>query len=346
MSKRESELVSLRKADTDDEEEEELLIKKSHRVVRQPTEDDLLLESSTLDDVLAALNDAKYIAPLVALCVLLVGMYLTTDIFRPVQESSPRLSHEEFKDIRPVLTVKEMANIYVSTMYAETQFKLPEPWYDDVALKFSTVTDRHGHHHPPEVFFSGVVYGISAANPHHIEFSESRRRLQDGDLLAALKSDLQKMVPAPTSIFERYAENNDTSFNDRGYAIYFSLDDLKEQGMLSSDSHEPWKRTLEPVLKVARSHKQVYITQWYPKKFGRQDVTAVLDNAHRHETVIRQIIPTRTGLNNIKSTAAVWLMSTNFTAPTITEVGIKKQWTEDDHWSHYPVDSGGEEVSR
>lgn len=97
MPKKESELVSLRNVDTsDDDGEEDHLIKHTNPVVIQPTEDDLLLESSTLEDVFAAINDAKYIAPLVALCVLLVGMYLATDPFRPVQQRTPRLSHDEF----------------------------------------------------------------------------------------------------------------------------------------------------------------------------------------------------------------------------------------------------------
>lgn len=170
------------------------------------------------------------------------------------------------------------------------------------------------------------------------------------------------------SILTRYAVNDETSFSDRGFAVHFSLDDLKQQGMLSSDSHEPWKRTVDPILKIARDYRQVYVTQWYPKKFGRQDSvsasgtgtgTPVNANAnvkkeeknddvtsalHRHETVIRQVIPTRTGMKNIKSTAAVWLMSTNMTAPTIPEVGVFKAWTEDDHWSHYK--EGGAEKEK
>lgn len=100
MPKKESELVSLHKEvsveGTEEEEEEELLLEKSHRVVKQPTEDDLLLESSLLDDVFAAINDAKYIAPLVALFVVLVGIYLATDVFRPGHQRTPRLSHDEF----------------------------------------------------------------------------------------------------------------------------------------------------------------------------------------------------------------------------------------------------------
>ena len=143
-------------------------------------------------------------------------------------------------------------------------------------------------------------------------------------------------------LVRRYTENNETSFADKGFAVYFSLDDLKSQGMLSSDAHEPWKRTVEPILKVARDYRQVYITQWYPRQFGRQDVAAVSENPYRHTTVVRQIIPTRTGLNNIKSTAAVWLMWTNFTRPTIPDAAYKKPWTADDHWTHYPTESNSQ----
>ena len=95
MPKKESELVSLHKADSSDEEEE-FLIRKGNPVVRQLTEDDLLLESSTVDDLLAALNDAKYIAPLVALCVMLVGLFMATDMLHPHPTRTPRMSPDEF----------------------------------------------------------------------------------------------------------------------------------------------------------------------------------------------------------------------------------------------------------
>mmetsp|Transcript_16311 Transcript_16311/g.30449 ORF Transcript_16311/g.30449 Transcript_16311/m.30449 type:complete len:215 (+) Transcript_16311:94-738(+) len=204
MPAKESELVSLHKEDSsDDEEEDDQLLKKSAHVIKQPTNDDLLLESSLLDDILASINDAKFIAPLASFLVILLGMYLAIEPFHPRAVRTPRLSHEEFKEIRPVLSVEEMANIYVSTFYAETHFKLPEPYYDNVALKFSTSVDRHGHHPPPELFYDGVVYGVSASNPHNIEFSASRRRLQEEDLLADLRAQLEAMTPSPTAVFER-----------------------------------------------------------------------------------------------------------------------------------------------
>lgn len=75
------------------------------------------------------------------------------------------------------MQVTVWVNIHTSCLpfnlcaFSETSFKLPEPWYDLVALKFSTSVDRHGHHQPPEVFFGGVVYGVSSNNPHNLEVS-------------------------------------------------------------------------------------------------------------------------------------------------------------------------------
>jgi hypothetical protein len=105
--------------------------------------------------------------------------------------------------------------------------------------------------------------------------------------------------------------------------------------MLSSDERSPWKRSLDPILKIARKHRQVYVTQWYPSKFGRQDVPAVEEDPHRHEVIIRQIIPTRTGLNNIKSTATVWLWTRNSSEIETPPSVIRRPWTDDSPSSEY-----------
>lgn len=60
-----------------------------------------------------------------------------------------------------------MANIYINTFYGETVFELPEPYYDTVALKFYTTASKHGHFQPPEIFYSGVIYGITSENSHN-----------------------------------------------------------------------------------------------------------------------------------------------------------------------------------
>jgi len=225
----------------------------------------------------------------------------------------------------------------------ETMFKLPEPYYDTIGTRFHTTASKHGHFRLPDLFYTGVVYGITAENSHGMEFTERRRLQESGgiqseeDLFDSLWKDVLNMDPKPTNVFERYARNNQSTWTERGVAVHFSIEDLENQGMLSSDKNFPWKRTQEPVLRVARKYRQIYITQWYPSKFGRQDVPAVEKDPYRHTTIVRQIVPTRTGLGNIKSTAAVWLSHTNGSEPEIPPRILRKAWTEDDHWTHYPV---------
>ena len=103
--------------------------------------------------------------------------------------------------------------------------------------------------------------------------------------------------------------------------------------MLSSDQSRPWKRTQDMILNVARDFKLAYIFQWFPHRFGAEDS----DDPLKHVVVVQEIVPTRTGLDNIKSSATVWLSAINFTEPFRPPTIIKKEWTSDDHWSHYSV---------
>lgn len=86
--------------------------------------------------------------------------------------------------------------------------------------------------------------------------------------------------------------------------------------MLSSDTLQPWKRVLDPILWTARKFKQVYITVWYPYQFGdpikTEKITYPL-RKFRHINIIQSVIPTRTGLDGLKSTSAVWMMEKNNT---------------------------------
>lgn len=183
-----------------------------------------------------------------------------------------------------------------------------------------------------------------------------------------MKADLAEMPIQPTFIMERWATYNDTIWNERGYAVYFSYDDLSKQGKLSSDILQPWKRIVEDVLTVARKHKQVYITVWYPHQFGgerkrslqesrmliekapvvpipvtKATFTEVLeDNSiavheqhrflkqfhenYRHINIIQQIIPTRTGLDGIKSSAAVWVSAINGSDPFSFQQKLALDW--------------------
>jgi hypothetical protein len=91
-------------------------------------------------------------------------------------------------------------------------------------------------------------------------------------------------------------------------------------------------------MKIARKYRQIYVSQWYPVQFGRQDGPELEGDPHRHQAIVRQIIPTRTGLGNIKSTGVVWLWMVNGSNPIKeNHDAVKKPWTKDDHWTHYPI---------
>lgn len=92
--------------------------------------------------------------------------------------------------------------------------------------------------------------------------------------------------------------------------------------MLSSDVLQPWKRVLEPVLWVARRFKQVSVTVWYPHRFGVPASDGPKSETYprrkyKHTNIIQSVIPTRTGLDGLRSTSAVWLMERNNTPATI-----------------------------
>jgi len=112
-------------------------------------------------------------------------------------------------------------------------------------------------------------------------------------------------------VHQRSARCNSTTWHENGFGVYFSYKDLEEQGMLSSDPLLPWKRMQEPIMWIARKFKQVYITVWYPKQFGVKDTNPTADHRHRHTVIIQSVIPTRTGLDGLKSTAAVWMTARN-----------------------------------
>lgn len=117
---------------------------------------------------------------------------------------------------------------------------------------------------------------------------------------------------------------------------YFSYEDLSSQGMLSSDALRPFKRIETIVLELARKYKQAYITVYYPHVFGHGQVQQVVAAdglpeivsrysnqraQHRYTSIIREVIPTRTGLDGIKSTSVMWLSKVNHEEPHLSDEG-------------------------
>jgi hypothetical protein len=234
---------------------------------------------------------------------------------------------DDLKKVRPVLSQDELYKIMGDTMHAETQFWLPEPSNDRIKLRFHRGATKEGNHQPPELFYSGVVYGLTAYNSHELEFSRdlpmaSFERM--GDVLLNMK-------PTPTSLMQRSASNNVTGWIEPGYAVYFSYDDLKKQGKLSTNVLSPWSRVEEDILAIARDFKQVCFFRWSPYRFGA-DVKGP-GNRHIHESVIQHVVPTRTGLDELKSSVVVWMSQVNGSNVERQWDVVEREWTDEDHWT-------------
>jgi hypothetical protein len=221
--------------------------------------------------------------------------------------------------IRPYLSLEDMTYIQKVTMNAETQFSMPSPNPDKVKLRFYKAAPQHGTPPPPELFYEGVTFGLSDENPYNLGYTA-----QLSPMNKKLLTDLQGMHPNPTYVINRTAHFNNSLWSETGYAVHFSYADLEKQGKLSSDLLQPWKRVAEDILQIARAYKQIYITAWYPHSFGKRNLNEEKEftdrrklnnrsseedrtDLHRFDIILQQIIPTRTGLDGIKSTAAVWL---------------------------------------
>lgn len=302
---------------------------------RNPRRDDHTvpaeLKTSVWEDVCDAVYESRYVSMFALLVALYCGYSVT---IAPYQTSGPSLTPEQrsleaLKYIRPVLTKEKMAEIYTDTLYGETSFELPRPSYDTARLMFQAQASKHGHFRAPSLFYEGVVFGLTWQNSHQLEYYDP------GATVVALEQALLKMEPKPSSTFLRSSRNNATGWMEEGLAVHFSNADLQQQGMLSSDVARPWKRTQEGVMQIARRFKLAYIYQWYPHHFGVVDV----GDPYKHSVVIQEVVPTRTGLDGLKSSATVWLSALNYSEPSRPPKIIRKEWSSEDHWSDYPVDN-------
>ena len=325
-----------------DEELVQLETELSLLEMRQGKGESDLVGETIINEMLCAMWDARYLGSLLALLGLLIGYQLTIAPYQGVSSAESSLEDVELWKIRPMLTEEEQYAIHLNTMNAETEFTLPLPSYDTIKLRFHSAVTLKGSHQPPEMFYNGVTFGLTEGNSHNLDYHRHR------DLMYSdMYEDLRNMRPVPTSIMARSSQFNVTGWYEKGYAVYFSYKDLERQGKLSSDKLQPWKRVLEDVLLIARNYHQVCITVWYPHEFGRpsKDEDLFRDQNHKddpeydehlYQTVLQQVIPTRTGMASVKSIVPVWMSAINSTAPPERSPDMYlKEWDEDDHWSHY-----------
>eukprot|EP01032_Pedospumella_encystans_P024805 gene24805-28036_t len=202
-------------------------------------------------------------------------------------------------------------------------------------MRFVPVVDKHGTHELPDMFYEGVMFGVSHGNSHNVEYSRDQPDLS----YSSLWSELTTMKPTPTHVLRRTATCNETDWTERGVGVYFSYADLQKQGMLSSDKLQPWKRVYEDLLWTARKYKQIYIMVWYPHQFGAPETSPKAGRMHKYTNIIQMVIPTRTGMDGLKSTAAVWLMARNETAVKIPPKMIRLDERTMEVDSYVSVDS-------
>ena len=287
------------------------------------TNDEVSPEISIRDQITQSFIDARFTAPLAAILCTVLAYQLTIAPYVESNSFSHSSDHavQQAEFFRPYLTHSEMSNVQSISMNAETLFVMPHPAKETIKLRFHSSATEHGTHCLPEMFYRGVTFGITDGNPFQLQYT-ALKTFEAGNLL----HDLQEMNPHPTYIMDRSAVYNSSSWSETGYGVYFSYVDLAKQGKLSSDRREPWKRVLADMLVIARDYHQVYLTVWYPHVFGEETkvkgektgetiTVDTEDNSHRHEVIIQQIVPTRTGLNGIKSTSTVWMSAINNSAP-------------------------------
>jgi len=283
---------------------------------------------SLLQEIQLAFWNARYMAPITALIGVFLAYQLAVAPYQVNFMERQVSAVEDLGTLRPVLSPVEMRIIHTNLMHAETQFWMPLPSYDTIKLRFHPAVTSAGVHQPPELFYKGVVFGLTDKNSHKLSYTESHRDLAYTDL----HQDLLQMRPHPTNVMMRLASNNGSRFEEAGYAVYFSYEDLEKQGKLSSDTLKPWKRVLEDILVIARNYRQVCVTAWYPHTFGMMDDEL---DPYKYVSLIQQVIPTRTGLFELQSTVPVWMSAINNSAPQKPELVYNKEWTEDDHPSMY-----------
>lgn len=83
--------------------------------------------------------------------------------------------------------------------------------------------------------------------------------------------------------------------------MFFDYEDLRIQGFKAND-HQPWQHAERKIMTIARKYKQVCIYRWHPHRWGE----GTKDNVFKHTTIVQDVLPTRTGLNIVRSTAIVY----------------------------------------
>lgn len=248
--------------------------------------------NSALEDLLLALDDAKWIGSVVALVVAICMFNL---LARDAPDSLLEIDTTPLEVFRPLLSVAQQHRVKHARMFARTNVAI-RPDLNTTYHHHRRATKR-GHLPLPDLFYRGVVFGVAAHNTHDILYMSTN----SSDPLSELHDDLVNMRPRPTLIMDRYSFENETNWDEPGFAVFFDYEDLRTQGFKANDP-QPWQHAERKIMTIARKYKQVCIYRWHPHRWGE----GTKDNAFKHTTIVQDVLPTRTGLNIVRSTAIVY----------------------------------------
>ena len=212
--------------DTDAEDGEE---------IGEPKEEDLFGDD-IFGEICGAIYNARYLAPV----FMILGFALAWSIvIGPYARKGPRfkpMSTKDFHMTRPVLNKDQMEQLKINTREGETNFWMPRPSYDQIKIRFHASAPKHGTHEPPEMFYQGVIFGLTDTNSHILDYVRGRgdeHKRKNHRILVEevtqhrgsndLTRDLEHMNPQPTAVFKREVQNNATGWKSTDWRFTLAM---------------------------------------------------------------------------------------------------------------------------
>jgi hypothetical protein len=271
-------------------------------------------------DFKESIYDARWIGPLLGIvCGYMMFLFTTT-------YSKKTFHYTTIPEIRPLLLPHEIHIVKHNLQYANTTFYINQ---DTISLRHFQHVNQHGNFHLPELFYQGILFGISESTTQSFHYLQNKPY---HSLTQYLYKHMQQLYPPPTSIYNRSSLHTN-GYYETGYVIYYSYHDLLQHGLLSSDSMQPWKRIYERVKEMTIQLHIPYIMIWSCSNLGTDTNQ---DNQHRH--IVQTIEPTRSGYQSLRHSHVVWLSEQNGHVPKKDVLVYQKPWIQGDHWTDYSIE--------
>jgi len=220
-------------------------------------------------------------------------------------------------------------------MFAKSDFedreqaRLPEVWYRCMHVGVSPLDffdpDLSSLSLPD--YDDDEFYSTLHQSPDDREWHEERaedwraRRQEVDEQTTEMLGQLWDLETArPSAVLNWDISSNVTSWPWRvqGWVVRFCPEDLSAQGMLGSGKtfKSRFERAAEGVAVVARRFGVNIVLHWYPHKWGN----GALDDERLHTNVLQEIVPTRSGLQALRSHGVVWRLGGPEPKPPVVQL--------------------------